>query len=229
MNAKLYFVITIFVITMSLSAFSATKFIETDEKTGGAWERKYGEDGYIFCNVNGPVGTVVDGAEAVKTNDVAKLPKYIEDYKLGGGIQGYVWQKNDNKPKILAMPDGTKNSACWFTGKGDFTVDFPLKRNTTFTMAIYIDDWENGGRKQSLTLKDLKTGDELAKSPDYEQFGVTGKYAVFQVDRSIQLLVHYIPSYANAVVSGVFFHGGGLAVNSSKTKITTTWANIKTK
>lgn len=76
-------------------------------------------------------------------------------------------------------------------------------------MAIYIDDWENGGRKQSLTLKDLRTRDELAKSSDYEQFGITGKYAVFQVYRSVQLLVHYISSYANAVVSGVFFHDGG--------------------
>ena len=212
-------------ITVPLT-FSATKFLEVDEKTGGEWNKKYGEDGYIFCDVNGPKSTIVDGADAVKKNDVAKLPNYIDDYKLGGGIQGYVWEINDAKPKILPMPDGKKNAACWFTGKGDFTVDFPMKRLATYTMAIYIDDWENGGRKESLTLKDLKTGEDLAISPDFAQFGVIGKYAVFQVDKSVQLLVHYIPSYANGVVSGVFFHGGGLAVINSS-KLATTWAEVK--
>lgn len=64
-------------------AFSATKFIETDEKTIGAREHKYGEDGNIFCNVSESVSTIVNGADAVKKNDVAKLPKYIEDYTLG--------------------------------------------------------------------------------------------------------------------------------------------------
>jgi len=102
-----------------------------------------------------------------------------------------------------------------------------MKRSASFTMAVYIDDWENGGRKESLTLKDLKTGDELAKSDDFAQFGVIGRYVIFQVDTSVQLFVHYIPSYANAVVSGVFFHGGGLAVISPESKLATTWAQVK--
>ena len=224
---KKLFLLSIFVMLVTASfAFSATKFIEVDEKTGGAWEDKYGEEGYIFCAVKGPQGTIVDGADAVKKNDVASLPKYMDDYKLGGGIQGYVWQIDDNKPKVVAMPDGKKNAACWFTGKGDFTVDFPLKRTTTYTMAVYIDDWENGGRKESLTLKDLDTGDELA-TENFEKFGAIGKYAVFQVDRSVQLLVTYIPSYANGVVSAVFFHGSSIAVVTPSSKLATTWAKVK--
>lgn len=220
------FTVLLMIVTTSL-AFSATKYVGIDDKTGGTWEQKYGADGYIFCNTNGPQGTIVDGADAVMKNDVVKLPNYVEKYSLGGGIQGYVWQVNDAKPKILKTPDGVQNSACWFTGKGDFTVDFTLKRTASFTMAIYIDDWENGGRKESLTLKDPKNGDELAKSDDFEQFGVIGRYVNFQVDRSVQLLVHYIPSYANAVVSGVFFHGGGLAVISPESKLAITWAQMK--
>ena len=34
------------------STFAATRFIETDNETGGDWSNEYGEDGYIFCHVN---------------------------------------------------------------------------------------------------------------------------------------------------------------------------------
>ena len=209
---------------VSLS-FSATKFIEMDEKTLGDWDQKYGSDGYIFCNVNGPLAQIVANAADVEKNDVAKLPDYIDDYKLGGGVQGFVWSMNDGRPKILEMPDGQKIAACWFTGAGDFTVDFPLKRQTSYTMAIYIDDFENGGRKQSLTLNDLKTGDELATTGELSDFGVVSKYAVFQVDRDVQLLVHFV-SNVNAVVGGVFFSNGLTAVDSHD-KLAITWGSIK--
>jgi hypothetical protein len=222
---RLFCVIMFLMFGVASLAFSATKFIETDDKTGGAWEQKYGADGYIFSNTNGPQGVVVAGADAVKKNDVAKLPNYIEDYILSSGIGGFVWLTGDVKPKVIAMPDGKKNAACWYTGS-DATVDLPLKRSTTYTLAVYMDDWENGGRKQSLTLKDLKTGEELA-SENFEQYGVIGKYGVFQVDRSVQLVIHFIASYANGVVSGVFFHGGGLAVVSPLSRLATTWAEIK--
>jgi len=223
---KQSFVIGVFLLILPASfAFSATKFIGEDDKTGGDWAQKYGKDGYIFCHVKGPVTIIVDGGDEVKKNDIAKLPDYIKDYTLGGGIQGYVWQAEDKQQKILKQPSGKQTPACWFTGGGDFTVDFPLKRRASYTMAIYIDDWENGGREESLTLKDLETGAELAKH-DFEQFGVIGKYSVFEVDRSVQLLVHHIPSYGNAVVSGVFFHGGVTAV-SLKAKLTAMWGEIK--
>jgi hypothetical protein len=224
MLKQLLLIVFILIITAPL-ALSATKFISEDDKTGGDWKQKYGKDGYIFCNVKGPVVTIVNGGDAVKKNYVAKLPDYIKDYTLGGGIQGYVWQAEDKRQKILVQPDGKQIPACWFTGGGDFTVDFPLKGRSSYTMAIYIDDWENGGRKESLTLKDLETGDELT-THDFEKFGVIGKYGVFEVDRSVQLLVHYIPSYGNAVVSGVFFHGG-LAVVRLKEKLAMTWGEIK--
>ena len=111
---KLASLTLIFLMFLAVSiAFSETKFVETDEKTLGEWNKKYGEDGYIFCNVKGPVSTVVDGADEVKKNDVAKLPDYISDYELGGGIQGYVWSANDPKPKILLMPDGQQVAACF--------------------------------------------------------------------------------------------------------------------
>jgi len=94
--ARKSYLITVFLILVTTSlAFPATKYVGIDDKTGGAWEQKYGEDGYIFCNTNGPQGTVVDGADAVTKNDVAKLPNYVEKYTLGGGIQGYVWQIAD--------------------------------------------------------------------------------------------------------------------------------------
>jgi len=223
---KRSFVIGVFLLILAASfAFPATKFIGEDDKTGGDWDLKYGKDGYIFCHVKGPVTTIVDGGDEVKKNDVAKLPDYIKDYTLDGGIQGYVWQAEDKQQKILKQSSGKQTPACWFTGKGDFTVDFPLKRRTSYTMAIYIDDWENGGREESLTLKDLETGAELAKH-DFEKFGEIGRYSVFEVDRSVQLLVHHIPSYGNAVVSGVFFHGGVTAV-SLKAKLAATWGEIK--
>jgi len=225
---KQLFVIGVLLLILAASfAFSATKFVGEDDKTGGDWGQKYGEDGYIFCNVKGPQGTIVDGGVKVKENDVAKLPDYIENYTLGGGIQGYVWQADDNKPKILKQPDGKQTAACWFTGAGDFTVDFPLTYKNTYTLAIYIDDWENGGRKQAMSLKDLETGAELA-THDYADYGTIGKYGVYEVDRSVQLFVHYIPSYANGVISGVFFHGGTAAVKQ-KNKLTTTWGTIKTR
>ena len=224
MLKRLLLIVFLLIIAAPL-AFSVTKFIGEDDKTGGDWTLKYGKDGYIFCHVKGPVTTIVDGGDAVKKNDIAKLPDYIKDYTLAGGIQGYVWQAEDKQQKILKQPSGKQTPACWFTGKGDFTVDFPLQRRTSYTMAVYIDDWENGGRKESLTLKDLETGAELAKH-DFEKFGVIGKYGVFEVDRSVQLLVHYIPSYGNAVVSGVFFHGGVTAV-SLKEKLAATWGEIK--
>ena len=223
---KRSFVIGVFLLILAASfAFSATKFIGEDDKTGGDWNQKYGKDGYIFCAVKGPVTTIVDGGDEVKKNDIAELPDYIKDYTLGGGIQGYVWQAEDKQDKILKQPDGKQIPACWFTGGGDFTADFPLKGGAAYTMAIYIDDWENGGREESLTLKDLETGAELA-THDFEDVGVIGKYAVFEVDRSVQLFVHHIPSYGNAVVSGVFFHGG-LTVVRLKEKLATTWGEIK--
>lgn len=222
---KRVFIALMLVMALAVSLASAkTSFIEVDEETGGNWSEKYGNDGYIFCNVNGPLSTVIAGPEVVKENDVAQLPDYIEDYTLGGGIQGYVWQIGDARPKILPQPDGTKTAACWFNA-GDFTVDLPLKRKASYTLAVYIDDWEDGGRKQSIKLNDLDTGAELA-AQDFENYGLIGKYAVFEVDTNVQIVVSYIASYANAVVSGVFFSGGTAAVSSAG-KLPLTWGKMK--
>lgn len=207
-------------------ALPATKFVGEDNKTGGDWSQKYGQDGYIFCNVKGPQGTAVNGGVEVKKNDIAKLPGYIKDYTLGGGIGGYVWQAEDNKPKILKRPDEKQTAACWFTSAGDFTVDFPLKYNTAYKLAVYIDDWESGGRNQTMMLKDLDTGAELA-THDYADYGAIGKYGIYEVDKSVQLFVHHIAgSYGNAVISGVFFYDSATAVNKNN-KLTATWSAIK--
>lgn len=55
---------------------------------------------------------------------------------------------------------------------------------------------------------------------------IVGEYAVFEVDTSVQVAVSYIASYANAVVSGVFFSGGTTAV-SSEGKLPVAWRKMK--
>ena len=75
-------------------------------------------------------------------------------------------------------------------------------------------------------LMDMSDGKELAKE-EFDNFGAVGKYAVFQVDRSVQILAHFIPSYANMVISGVFFSGGKSSAVDLESKAAIMWGEIK--
>lgn len=164
------------------SSGATFRFVGVDNTTKGNWRGVYGADGY----------NVIAAA--------ASYPTYAQVSPSGN--QQWVWNQTTGDARALWRPDGSSRvSSCWYQSSS-FEVNINLIDGNTHRVAVYICDFDNAGRSQSVELVDAATGAVLHAQSASGFSG--GQYLIYELKGSHKLRITKVAG-PNAVISGLFF------------------------
>jgi uncharacterized delta-60 repeat protein len=156
-------------------------FVGSDTTTGGNWKNAYGAEGY---NVIG---------------DAGNYPSYVTVTPNGKSDWTWDWSTTDARC-LQRVTASDRLAACWYSGAG-FSIDFTITDGQSHRVALYLLDWDNAGRNETVQLLDGDTG-ALLNTQTVSGFG-SGIYLIWNI--SGHLTVQLAPNSGNAVLSGFFF------------------------
>jgi len=170
------------------TAAGSASYIETDGTTQGSWVGVYGADGY---NV---------------VNDVANYPSYAT--VAARGNLNYTWSNLTSDPRALQNAGSTgRIAACWYspnlTAGSSYTVDVNLTDQNAHKVAVYMLNWDNCGRSQTVQVVDANTNAVLDSRTVSSFSG--GQYLVWKLSGHVLIQVTNNVAGSNAVISGLFF------------------------
>jgi hypothetical protein len=135
---------------------------------------------------------VIDGSSS--------LPSYAS--VTPSGQSDYVWASNTTDPRALQTSGGSSRiAATWYSAKS-FTVDVNLTDGQEHPVALYLLDWDGGGRQEQVEVLDAVSGKVLDSETATGFQG--GRYLVWDLAGRVLVRVTR-QSGPNAVLSGLFF------------------------
>ncbi len=170
-------------VTVGASGAGTTaSFVKADTSTRGNWQGTYSSDGYnvIGASANYPSYAVVSAS----------------------GQSSWTWAASTTDPRALVNPAGGHIAACWYSSTS-FTVDINLTDGQTHSVALYLLDWDNLGRSESVTISNAQTGTVLT-TQNVSNFG-NGEYLVFNISGNVDIQFTNLNTELNAVLGGLFF------------------------
>ena len=174
-------------------------FLSPDSTTQGSWSKSYGIDGYSLANAN------------------QSLPSYDTSLAVQGQ-QNWTWTSGTTDPRALQIPGGSGAIAAAWYNNSSFSFDVNIATGT-HPVAVYAVDWDNQGRSETIQILDATTGSVL-DSRSISNFN-GGLYLSWNISGHVTIKVS-CNGGVNAVVSGVFFGGGGNPSSSPILSITKT-------
>jgi hypothetical protein len=158
--------------------------VGTDTTTQGAWQGKYGADGYSIAN-----------------SPYQSLPSYATFTPQGYSV--YTWAADTTDPRALAIPGGSGGIAsCWTNGETfDFNVN--ITDGNTHQVALYALDWDSNQRAETVTIVDANNPSNVLSTQTISKFNA-GTYLVWTISGHVQINVT-LTGGVNTVISGVFF------------------------
>jgi hypothetical protein len=167
----------------AVPASAAASFLGADTSTRGTWTGVYGGDGYQLFGGG------------------ASLPNYAS--LVSPGTSNYVWASGIFDPRALqtgpASP--TRLAACDFSPTS-FALDLNLTDGKSHRVALYMVDWDNRNRAQSVQITDAASGAPL-DTRQVSQF-FNGEYLVWTLTGHVKITITNAGGL-NAVASGIFF------------------------
>ena len=125
----------------------------------------------------------------------------------------FIYQQRE----CIKNPDGTGSiAAAWYGST--FTVDVNIDDGQMHTLSLYLLDWGNSGRSESIEVLNGSTGAELASTTVSNFSG--GEYVTWLVQGNVQFVFTCLKG-PNAVLSGLFFGGATPAASFVSTNTTT--------
>ena len=171
-------------------------FAGTDTSTQGSWSGEYGTDGYYVVTNGQPV-----------TGYPVQTPAYCSGVTETGGST-YCWFYDYGPAntyycsQALSQSSATQDCIAASWNGSSFTLDVPLTDAKTHQVALYLLDYDNQGRAESIQVENAATGAVL-NTQQASSF-VGGKYLIWNVTGHVKFVVTQTAGL-NAVVSGVFF------------------------
>jgi hypothetical protein len=174
-----------------------------DRSIGGNWGGRYGRDGYVLFDYDGP------------HQDRRQLPRYVRavqasSRKNGGCLHG---QPASSTEDMRALAPSRANELPRKVGQlytGDpiacqqtMTVDVEVVDGSRYHVALYCLDWEKQGRRQAIELFDLKNLNRLAPVHVVDKFA-QGAYVLYTCNGSVRFRINQIRG-PNAVLNAIFF------------------------
>lgn len=189
---------------------ATASFLASDTTTQGNWSGVYGSQGYDLLD---------------SSSDV---PDYAQVSALGE--EGYVWDQDATSSSAPQNPSaGGRTAACYFSG-----TSFGLDLNLNFTdgeshqIALYLLDYDNQGRSETVRLSDAYTGTVL-DTESVSDFS-NGTYLLWDVSGDVRVTISNNTTL-NAVASGVFFDApadaDGVPINLQNTGTTATSVSLE--
>jgi hypothetical protein len=162
---------------------TAATYTGLDTTTQGTWTGKYGADGYLIAS------------------DATNPPSYATVNLTGDTL--YTFAASTTDPRALQDSSGSSSRiAAVYYSATSFNINVNLTDGNTHRIALYLLDWNSGGRVESVTILNASTNAVLS-TETYSSFS-QGEYAVWNVTGNVIIQVKQ-SSGANAVVSGIFF------------------------
>jgi hypothetical protein len=159
-------------------------FAGADTTTQGTWTGKFGADGQLIAN------------------DLNKVPAYAS---LGiAGDSTYTWTTSTTDERALQTASGSSSRiASAFFAAGDFILDVNLTDGKSHKISLYLCDWDDNGRAETVSTMDAVTGATL-NTQRFSSFA-GGVYAVYQVKGHVQMKVTRTQGI-NAIANALFFN-----------------------
>jgi hypothetical protein len=119
------------------SGTSAT-FVSTDTTTQGSWKGVKGADGFAIAN------------------DATSLPAYATATIVGQA--NWTWEAATTNVRALQKAAAADRiAATWFSASA-FSIDVNLTDGVAHQVSVYVVDWGNQGRAQTLEVRDAVSG-----------------------------------------------------------------------
>ena len=162
----------------------AAKFLSSDTSTLGNWKGTYGADGYAIANDSQNRPSYATFAVQNQTN--------------------YTWTASPSDPRALQTGAGPgRIAATWYAGT-TFNFDIFITDTNSHQLALYLLDWDNQNRAESIQIVDANTNAVL-DSRNVSNFS-GGMYLIWSIAGHVRVNVT-LTGGVNPVVSGVFFGG----------------------
>jgi hypothetical protein len=170
---------------------NSASFQTADTAAQGTWQGNYGGDGY---NVVG---------------DTTAYPSYVQ--VNAGNTATCTWAAStaDVRAPRKASNPLDHVAGCWYGST--YTIDVNFTDNATHRLALYLLDWDNGGRSEQIDVLNATTGAVLDTRTVSNFTG--GEYLVWNLSGHVQMRVTTLAG-PNAVLSGLFFGPAGAPASS---------------
>lgn len=161
----------------------AASFASMDTSTQGSWQGVYGSTGYSVVA------------------DAQQLPSTMQLAVSGASVR--TWQSSTSDGRGLQKPGFPLDriAACWYS-TGSFTLDLNITDGQTYQLALYLLDWDQQGRTETVSLVDPSSGATLDTRSVSDFSG--GEYLVWTVSGHVSIQVANGSNSPDAVVSGLF-------------------------
>jgi len=165
-------------------------FVGVDSSTQGNWIGTYGGDGYVVVN------------------DATSLPAYATVTPTGQG--SFTWVGSTTDVRALRRSSGTGRIASTWYASNSFDIDVNISGGAAKEVDLYLLDWDSSVRSERVDVLSFSNGVMLDTRTATNFNG--GQYLRWNLQGHVILRVTRLGGY-NAVVSGVFFGGGGTVQN----------------
>ncbi|MHC1764173.1 MAG: glycoside hydrolase family 9 protein [Verrucomicrobiia bacterium] len=171
-----------FVVTQLSASGTRVTFVKRDTVTRGNWKGAYGLEGYSVIG------------------DSAKSPAYLQ--MTTAGKADYSWFSSNEALRGLQIASGNGRVAGVWYSSTSFSVNIDLTDSRTHRVALYMVDWDRGGRAQQVEILDGVTGEVLDSQmvSGFEE----GLYCVWHLKGKVRIRLTRL-SGANAILAGLFF------------------------
>jgi hypothetical protein len=157
-------------------------YIGADTTRAGNWIGAYGSDGYNVLP------------------NFAKYPAYAQ--VSGVSKADWIWNYTTSDGRALQTPDGASRTAgCWYSSTS-LAADINFTDGKTHRVAVYVCDWDNSGRAETIDLVNVATG-AVVQSQTISGF-YNGRYLIWDLKGHFQIRFNRTAG-PNAVVNGLFF------------------------
>ena len=211
------------------AAEAVAEYLGADVATQGHWNGKYGGDGYVLFGYSGSA----QGANPLKSSDLARLPAYLGDYNLAWG--GVYWQDSgtSESASVLDMPAGNgspKYNVYASRDDGSFKTEFSfaVKDDEEHLYSFYSNRGDSA--VNSVKFDILSAGDQVVCSQTVgKSVFQNGGYVTFAIRGSFKLRVETKPGFG---LDGFFFDSpapdtaaGISAEIYQKSRVKLAWSN----
>jgi ELWxxDGT repeat protein len=166
-------------------------FVKTDTTTEGSWSGVYGSTGAY----------VVDGqASGVPNSPYGLLPQNRDGSPTELGPMVYSSSTSDPRALQTASGSTTRVEATDYAPTS-FMYTIDLTDGKTHQLAVYVADYDNQGRSETVQIADANTG--VVLSSQFVSNFQNGKYLVWDISGNVNIIFTQVTG-PNAVDSGLF-------------------------
>ncbi|WIG59482.1 MAG: hypothetical protein OJF49_002229 [Ktedonobacterales bacterium] len=158
-------------------------FLHQDTTTQGAWQGVYGQQG------------------ALVVADTQQLSDAFEVVQSGATELTWAATSADARATQTVSNPANRIAACWYS-QTTFTLDVTILDGQSHQLAVYLLDWDQQHRAETITVNDPATHAVL-DTQTFSNFA-SGVYAIWTIRGHVTLQITNATGSINAVVSGIF-------------------------